>query len=1099
MTIASDLERLEEEWADADVGERSNAQLYITQLTRALDVPEPQPKGSGYEFEFAVNVVEPDGTETTKQADLFRQDHFLLEAKDFEEGKSNEALLRKAYGQARGYVTHLPGDPPPYLLTLDVARTLIIWDRWNGTYGGFNAGRRLNLQGLQNRPDEIALLRDIWQDPASRDPRAKANAVTQEIAGRLARLAASLEDRGHDHEEVARFLIRCVFTMFAEDVGLLEGEPFLEVVREVGLKEPENFAPAAERLWAAMDEGDVFGPRELMRFNGHFFRDRDALPLNQEDLVVLKEAAEADWRYVEPSIFGTLFTRALDPDERHRLGAQFTPRAFVERLVRPTIEEPVRERWRAVEASVFQLRERGRKKDLKEASQQLHDFHRWLRSLDVLDPACGSGNFLYVALAALKRIEGEVLRTLEDLTGEPDLMMEEVDPSQFHGIEVDAWAREIAELTLWIGYHQFWHDHHGRVRPPEPVLRDTGTLECRDAVLVWDEVVEDPDQDVLAGTPRVTDPETGAPVPKAQQRRAYEEYVNAREPDWPEADFIIGNPPYMGRGRQREEFGHGYVDALHEAYPDVNDNVDYVMYWWYKAARAVAAGETIRAGLITTNSITQVHNREVVEEAGEAAARVCWASPNHPWVDEQDAAQVRVAMTVIARDPAQATLVEVNDEGEVLEKSTVEALHADLTADVDVAGAAGKPLLANAGLSSQGFTLVGQGFVLDGDEARDLIEDGVEGESLIRRYLSGRDLTRRPRDQYVIDFGLMEENEARKHPVLYDLVRSRVKPMRDTNNRKAYRENWWRFGEPRPGFREAAEGLDRYIATSETSKHRFFRFLPIEAACSHAIVVLALEDAYYLGVLSSGIHATWALAAGGRLGVGDDPRYQKTMCFDPFPFPHAEEEVANGIRERAERIDELRSQALERDEDLTMTGTYNVVEKVRAGTELTEEEQAVYEKAACGVLADLHEELDEWVARAYGWPWPLGRLEILERLVDLHDQRRAEEEEGQIRWLRPAFQRPQFAPDAPEAPELELAATEEKEAPPEWPDDAIGQISVIKDVVGEEPGSPEEVTDRIEGGCHRLVERHLETLEELGEVQQTADGRYHLVPEPVVA
>src|SRR5690606_5239664 len=313
---------------------------------------------------------------------------------------------------------------------------LLVWQRRAGSYGGFNAAHRIPLPDLANRPDDVALLRDIWLDPAARTSDARAARVTREVAEKLARLAAALEKRGHDQEKVARFLIRCVFAMFAEDEGLLPGEPFSAILRDAAQAGPEEVEGALAELWRAMDEGRYFGPRKLLRFNGHFFKDHGTLPLTREDIAVLREAAEADWRSVEPTIFGTLLTRALDPEERHRLGAEYTPRAYVERLVRPTIEEPLRERWLLVEA--------------------------------------------------------EVLSAIADLTGQPELVVDDVGPWQFHGIEIKPWAREIAELTLWIGYHQFWREHHGGRTPREPLLQDTGTLELRDAVLAWDEIREDP-------------------------------------------------------------------------------------------------------------------------------------------------------------------------------------------------------------------------------------------------------------------------------------------------------------------------------------------------------------------------------------------------------------------------------------------------------------------------------------------------------------------------------------------------------------------------------------------------------------------------------
>ncbi|MEO5727947.1 MAG: DNA methyltransferase, partial [Byssovorax sp.] len=503
-----------------------------------------------------------------------KRDHFVLEAKDKEAGRSDELMLRKAYGQARSYITHLPGTTPPYLILLDVAKTMMVWDRWEGGFGGFGAGRRIDLPTLHERAPDINLLRDIWVHPQARNPRARAQAITEKIAAKLAHLAASLEKRGYDQERVSRFLMRCVFTMFAEDVRLLADEPFRHLVGEVAIPNPEEFVPSVEDLWRAMDHGKRFGFRKLLRFNGHFFKDAEGLPLTRDDLAVLLEAAEADWSDVEPAIFGTLLTRALDPKERHRLGAEYTPPEFIARVVRPTVEEPIRERWTAVQAEVLQIREGGRPKDRKLAEQRLREFHDWLRQLRFLDPACGSGNFLYVTMHMVKRIEVEVLNELANVTGTRELRFQEVDPSQFYGIEVKPWAREIAELTLWIGFHQFWRRAHGDIQPEEPILRDTGTLSNRDAVLDRSGEKRDPARDRQDPTPRLRHPVTGELVPDPTAKLEYRTILDPRETEWPPAEFIIGNPPFMGQLRQREAFGDGYVDALRAAYKKVPDAAD---------------------------------------------------------------------------------------------------------------------------------------------------------------------------------------------------------------------------------------------------------------------------------------------------------------------------------------------------------------------------------------------------------------------------------------------------------------------------------------------------------------------------------------------
>jgi hypothetical protein len=1090
-------------WANAKAAERANAQSYLIELCEALELPRPQPAGSGYEFEFAVTIMARDGSETSGFVDCYRQAHFVLEAKDFAEGKGSDLALRRAYGQARMYASNDPsGVAPPYVLVLDVARTLSVYHRWGGTYQGFSAGHRIDLSTLHEREQDIALLRDIWLDPSKRDPRITAQAVTTEIAGHLAQLAATLEDRGFEPERVARFLMRIVFSCFAEDVALLPRDAFRQTVQNAGINgSPELLAKALEALWKAMDSGGLFGYEQLLRFNGSFFRDAEALPLTREEVAQVLAAARADWTNVEPSIFGTLLTRALDPEERHRLGAEYTPRHFIERLVRPTVEEPVRERWTAVQVEVLQLRETGKAKDRARAEERLREFLAWMRGLRVLDPACGSGNFLYVTMHLLKDIEYEAIQELSALTGKHELRMEEMGPQNFLGLEVKAWAREIAELVLWIGFHQYWRRHH-HVQPPEPVLQDTGTLECRDAVLTWDAIVRDPLRDRLDPTPRIRHPVTHELVPDPSAMLPYLEHRGASIAPWPQADFIIGNPPYLGQARQRDVFGDGYVDALRAAYTTLPDSVDFVMYWWHRAAQAVASGATLRAGLITTSSITQVWNRDAVASAIERGARVIWAIPDHPWVDESGSADVRVAMTVLSTEAIAAVRFEVNAEGVIVSEQRAPRLNADLTAHADVARAAQARLSANKGLAAQGLGLRGGGFLLEHEEAQTLLRADPRHGDIVRPYRNGRDIAARPRGVYVIDFGMMSEEQARDFPMLFDIVRTRVKPDRDAHARESIRRYWWRHGWPRVELREAAAGLRRYIVTVGTAKHRFFTFLDASVAPDEKLVCIGSDDAFVLGVLSSGVHGAWALAAGGRLGVGNDPVYVKTTCFDPFPFPDPILAQRQAIAAVAERLEGHRQAALARDERVTMTGLYNVVEKLRAGEALTAKERIVHDAAACGMLRDLHDELDRLVAAAYDWDWPLPLALILERLVLLHDERVREEQAGKVRWIRPAYQGPRFgtlnvAPLALDVDQSESATAPVASAPPPWPRDAIEQISAIRAIVAQQPRSAEDVSRQFTGARREIVVRHLDTLTMLGEMIRDDSGTYRVATGPL--
>jgi hypothetical protein len=450
-------------------------------------------------------------------------------------------------------------------------------------------------------------------------------------------------------------------------------------------------------------------------------------------------------------------------------------------------------------------------------------------------------------------------------------------------------------------------------------------------------------------------------------------------------------------------------------------------------------------------------------------------------------------MTVVADGSVPAFFPSIDPAGNVLGVRRVQHLNSDLTPGVDVGTAAEVGLLSNHGLSSNGYNLRGAGFILEAEEAERLIREGAGPPDVIRAYSNGKDLTGRPRGVFLIDFNQASEEEARRYPRLFDILRDRVYPERSVKKEASAREFWWRLWRTRPELRAACVGLDRYIATPETAKHRFFCFLESAVAPDHALVAIALNDAFMLGVLSSTIHVCWALASGSRLGVGNDPRYNKSKCLDPFPFPNPPVALRTSIDSLAERLDQHRKDAIARDERVTMTGMYNVVEKLRSGEALTPKERAIHEVAACGILRDMHDELDTLVAEVYGWPWPMAKEEILERLVQLHDERVAEEKRGVIRWLRPEYQIPRFAPGHVAA-ELELPASAAVDAAAPaalvpWPATAVEQLAALQALVGRAPVTVDEAAAAFAGADGRLVGRHLETLAMLGEVREAA-GRF---------
>ncbi|MBL8373739.1 DNA methyltransferase, partial [Accumulibacter sp.] len=591
-------------------------------------------------------------------------------------------------------------------------------------------------------------------------------------------------------------------------------------------------------------------------------------------------------------------------------------------------------------------------------------------------------------------------------------------------------AAAIAELVLWIGYLQWHFRTNGSGLPPQPILKDFRNIECRDAVLAYDAVetvLDERGQPVSRwdGVTTKPHPVTGEPVPDENARLPLQRYLNPRQAEWPQADFIVGNPPFIGAGGMRAALGDGYVEALRKTWQAVPESADLVMFWWHHAAQLVATGKAQRFGLITTNSLKQTFNRRVVQSALDKGISLAFAVPDHPWVDSADGAAVRIAMTVGTAGGGEGQLLSVTDEqeagGEGLQvtlQEQVGLIHADLRIGANVAAA--KALRANSGISSPGFKLHGAGFIVTPSEAARL-----DADAPIKVYRNGRDLTDRPRGVQLIDlFGLTVEEVRARYPATYQWVVERVKPERDQNARASYRDSWWIFGEPRRDLRPMLVGLPRYIATVETAKHRTLQFLEAEIAPDNMLICIASADALHLGVLSSCVHVVWALAAGGRLGVGNDPRYNKSRCFEPFPLPAASEAQQAHIGDLAEQLDAHRKRQQAAHPALTLTGMYNVLEKLRRGEALNAKDKAIHEQGLVSVLKSLHDELDAAVLDAYGWSDLAPQLAahadaalkaaaeetLLVRLVALNAERAAEEAKGYIRWLRPDYQQPTAQP-----------------------------------------------------------------------------------------
>ena len=1143
-------------WSGTAQAERANYARFLDELCPIIEVPKPDPAtgaGGDYRYERGVAHREADGSSSNRRIDLYKRGCFVLEAKQsgaapkqnptFSLGEADrragirrspgwaQAML-KAKGQAEGYARDLPAEEgwPPFVIVCDIGFCFDIYADFTGTgkhYAQFpdRENFRLYLDDLR-RPEMRARLRAIWTEPLALDPSRERVRVTRDIAAFLALLAKALEAR-HAPQHVAIFLMRCIFSMFAQSVGLLPSPTSFTELLEDCRKDPKAFLGLVGDLWRSMNAGG-FSPAlraTVRRFNGGLFAPgphgpAEPLPVDADMLELLIEASRRDWADVEPAIFGSLLENALEKRERSELGAHFTPRAFVERLVLPTVMEPLRAEWDGVKAAAVKLADEGNK---KAAAAELRGFHARLCATRVLDPACGTGNFLYVTLELMKRLEGEVLDFLADIEGiegdRLDVAGASVDPHQFLGLEKNPRAVPVAELVLWIGYLQWHFRTRGNAPPAEPILRDFKNIKEADALLNY--AREEPERDA-AGKPITRwggqtkpHPVTGEMVPDEADQVAVLRPVDPKPSLWAEAEFIIGNPPFIAGKDLRAELGEGYAVALWKAYPKVPKSADIALHFWWKAAQALTGGKLVkgkqapavtrRFGFITSNSIRQVFCRRVVAEAlaGKPEIHLAYAIPDHPWTDGAGTAAVRIAMTVAEAGAGEGVLARAISEApgsdgvpRVVFAEDTGRINADLTLGVDVKSA--KPLRANDGIASPGLKLHGAGFLVTPAQASALGLGKVPGlEAHIRPYLNGRDLQQRSRGLMVIDvFGLSEAELRSRFPATYQHLLLHVAPERmaaagRTADAAQYARNWWLFGKTRPELRKAFTGLSRYIATVETAKHRVFTFLPSLIAPDNKLVCIASEAAFHLGVLQSDIHVAWMLAQGNWLGVGNDPVYAKTEAFDPFPFPDATPAQRASIAEIAEALDAHRKARLAAHPHLTLTALYNCLEALRAGRALTEAERDIHDAGQVSILREWHDKLDKAVAGAYGWPVDLTDTDIIARLVALNAERVAEEARGHIRWLRSEFQAPKDT--SRPAVQVEMAVEgAEASTSRAWPKEAPAQYVALRAALRGAPASARDIARRFQGAPRRAeqMEAMLQTLVALGQARHLEDGRY---------
>lgn len=934
-------------WRDSELSERAGAQSHFNDLCDILNEPHPahaDPKGAEYTFEKHVNKMGED----KGFADVWKRGFFGWEYK----GPHKD--LKAAYEQLLKYREDL--ENPPLLVVSDFVRFEVHTNFTNTPPVVY----RFKLDDLILATpvpgfdlSALEILRAVFQEPEKLKPGALEVRVTQKAAEEFTKLKDNLRARHEDNEAVARFIMQLLFCLFADSVGLLPENMFRKAILEAR-QEPKKFVRRLRKLFAAMATGDdEFGITAIHHFNGGLFRVNEdtVLDLTHEDMGILRNASQLDWGRVEPAIFGTLFERILNEEKRAQLGAHYTSREDILLIVEPVVMAPLRRRWAEVKAGAEEIAAametassvtRARLRAQLEA--KLLGWIEELAAVRILDPACGSGNFLYVALKLLLDLWNEA-RLFSVNLRLPHFDCK-VGPQQLYGIETNVYAHEMASVVVWIGYLQ-WRRDNGLGESEEPILRVLTNIQHRDAIMERDG----------DGSPKLDS--AGAPS----------------EPVWPKVDFIISNPPFLGGKLLRRNLGDAYVDALLKLYKDrVPAEADLVTYWFEKAREMVERGHARAVGLVATQAIRGGANREVLKRIAESG-NIFMAWSDRPWINEGAA----VRISILGFDGG-------GEKTRALDGSSVAAIHPDLSSGIDMTAA--RRLSENANLCFMGTTKVGA-FDLDPETAQRMLAaplnpNGRPNSDVVRPWVNALDITHRSRGMYIIDFGVdMTEEAAALYEMPFEYLREHVMAKRLENNREVYRLKWWIHAEPRPAMREATKILQRFIVTPRVAKHRMFVWAGGSWVPDSRLFAIARDDDYSFGVLHSRAHEVWSLSTCSWHGVGNDPTYNGESCFETFPFPWPpgkEPKSSPLVKAIAEAAQELVKQ---RDQWLNPPKAGPEVLANRTLTHLYND----LAEGKCAWLENAHRKLDEAVFAAYGWPAALNDQEILERLLALNRAR----------------------------------------------------------------------------------------------------------------
>ena len=756
-------------WRNVGFGERQAAQTWFNDLLRVVGAPDPIEVGDPERFTFEKRV--PGGS-----ADAYLEGCFGWEF------KGAEAQLPGAFDQLLRYQVYLRTPP---LLVVSSFQLIRVQTNFRDKE---TVVHDIPIAELGD-PEQLGKLRDIFFDPGAFEPQRTVEEVTRDTALLFGRIVEDMEQHDGGGERLARYLNQIVFCLYAEDAGLLRDNLFSDIVRRQ-YRNPDMFNLAVSNLFEQMARGGLFGADAIAHFNGDLFSESDTVELSEVSLYLLVRAMEKNWRDIEPSIFGTLFEGVMDATKRSRLGAHYTDAKDIMLVVEPVVMKPLRREWDEAKQDIDGLVD-DRKVD--EGRAALDAFRERLAGVTVLDPACGSGNFLYIALRALLDLEKQVI----DYAAEQGWhgLTPVVSPSQMAGIELDHYAAELARTALWIGYIQ-WHEMNGFRYRRDPILTPLDTIRRMDAIL------------------------------------GYDSDSNVVEPEWPDAEFIVGNPPFLGSQMLRGNLGDSYVDALYNLYDGrVPGSADIVCYWFEKARAEIERDKCSRAGLLATQGIRGGTSRNALERIKQTGD-IFMAYSDHPWVLEGAAVHV----SLVGFDNGAETERE-------LDRISVTTINANLTAGVDLTQAI--KLRENAGKSFQGPVKVGP-FDIPSSLAQEMINaPNVHGKSnldVLSPWVNGRDIANRPRGMWMIDFRDMPLEEVALYEAPFEYVKLHVRPVRENNRDARRRTYWWLLGRSVNDLRTAIQPLKRYVATLR-------EYLSIDYLCGWTAM-------YCLTVLSSQLPTT---------------------------------------------------------------------------------------------------------------------------------------------------------------------------------------------------------------------------------------------------